>query len=82
MAMPRSITTFKQVLVAAAVLAAAGAGAAVGDAGETVKPVATHEPTPSIAWSFPSSYWRASFSVSGLKPNESDSLSLGALVSD
>ena len=30
--MPRSITTFKQVLVAAAVLAAAGAGAAGGDA--------------------------------------------------
>ena len=56
MAMPRSITTFKQVFVAAAVLAAAGAGAAGGDAGETVKPVATHEPTPSIAWSFPSSY--------------------------
>src|SRR5262249_40370129 len=42
-AMPRSITTFKQVLVAAAVLAAAGAGAAGGDAGETVKPVATHD---------------------------------------
>jgi quercetin dioxygenase-like cupin family protein len=42
MAMPRSITTFKQVLVAAAVLAAAGAGAAGGDAGETVKPVAAH----------------------------------------
>jgi len=43
MAMPRSITTFKQVLVAAAVLAAAGASAPGGDAGETVKPVATHE---------------------------------------
>src|SRR5215470_17277025 len=43
MAMPRSITTFKQVLVAAAVLAAAGAGAAGGDAGETVKPVAAHD---------------------------------------
>src|SRR2546425_5122219 len=43
MAMPRSITTFKQVLVAAAVLVAAGASAAGGDAGETVKPVATHD---------------------------------------
>src|SRR5215468_9806544 len=43
MAMPRSITTFKQVLVAAAVLAATGASAAGGDAGETVKPVATHD---------------------------------------
>src|SRR5215813_5180576 len=43
MAMPRSITTFKQFLVAAAVLAAAGAGAAGGGAGETVKPVATHD---------------------------------------
>src|SRR5262249_19635065 len=43
MAMPRSIKTFKQVLVAAAVLAATGASAAGGDAGETVKPVATHD---------------------------------------
>src|SRR5262249_60564978 len=43
MAMPRSITTFKQVLVAAAVLALAGASAAGGDAGETVKPVATRD---------------------------------------
>src|SRR5215467_3998648 len=43
MAMPRSITTFKQFLVAAAVLAAAGVSAAGGDAGETVKPVATHD---------------------------------------
>ena len=43
MAMPRSITTFKQVLVAAAVLVAAGASAAGGDAGETVKPVAMHD---------------------------------------
>src|SRR5262245_10064733 len=43
MAMPRSITTFKQVLVAAAVLAATGAGAGGGDAGETVKPVAAHD---------------------------------------
>src|SRR5262249_14377334 len=42
MAMPRSITTFKQVLVASAALAAAGAGAAGGDPGETVKPVAAH----------------------------------------
>src|SRR5262249_24377933 len=42
-AMPRSITTFKQVIVAAAVLAAAGASAAGGDAVETVKPVATHD---------------------------------------
>ena len=41
--MPRSITTFKQVLVAAAVVVAAGASAAGGDAGETVKPVATHD---------------------------------------
>jgi quercetin dioxygenase-like cupin family protein len=39
--MPRSITTFKQVLVAAAVLAATAASAAGGD-GETVKPVAAH----------------------------------------
>jgi quercetin dioxygenase-like cupin family protein len=42
-AMPRSTTTFKQVLVVAAVLVAAGASAAGGDAGETVKPVATHD---------------------------------------
>src|SRR5262245_58784285 len=42
MAMPRSITTFKQVLVAAAVLAAPAASAA-GSNGETVKPVAAHD---------------------------------------
>jgi quercetin dioxygenase-like cupin family protein len=47
--MPRSITTFRQVLVAAAVLTAAApfaapaASAAGGDAGATVKPVAEHD---------------------------------------
>src|SRR6516165_1832627 len=49
MAMPRSITTFRKVLVAAAVLTAAApfaataASAAGGDTSETVKPVATHD---------------------------------------
>jgi quercetin dioxygenase-like cupin family protein len=49
MAMPRSITTFRKVLVAAAVLTAAApfaataASAAGSGAGETVKPVATHD---------------------------------------
>jgi quercetin dioxygenase-like cupin family protein len=39
----KAAATFKQVLVAAAVLAAGGASAAGGDAGETVKPVATQD---------------------------------------
>jgi quercetin dioxygenase-like cupin family protein len=49
MAMPRSITTFRQVLVAAAVLTAAAplavlrTSVAGGDAGVTVKPVAAHD---------------------------------------
>jgi quercetin dioxygenase-like cupin family protein len=49
MAMPRSITTFRQVLVAAAVLTAAallaapGASAAGGDTGVTVQPLAAHD---------------------------------------
>jgi hypothetical protein len=48
MAMPRSITTFRQVLVAAAVLTAAApfaatAASAAGGDGETVKPVASHD---------------------------------------
>src|SRR5262249_39640107 len=48
MAMPRSITTFRKVLVAAAVLTAAApfaatAASAAGGDGETVKPVAAHD---------------------------------------
>ena len=48
MAMPRSITTFRKVLVAAAVLTAAApfaatAASAAGGDGETVKPVASHD---------------------------------------
>src|SRR5215467_9199018 len=47
MAMPRSITTFRQVLVAAvtaaAPLVAPPASAADNDPGETVKPVAAHD---------------------------------------
>src|SRR5947209_376048 len=43
MAVPRSNTTFRQILVAAAVLMVAATSAASGDAGAKVTPVAAHD---------------------------------------